>query len=209
MTHLIHKGLDDEKQIAMVFLDISKAFDKVWHDGLLFKLDSNGVKGKLLKLIKSYLGDRKQRVVLNGSVSEFLNILSGVPQGSILGPLFFLVFLNDIIDNIKCHISLFADDTSLLSIAKSWMAVEAELNLALTKVNIWAQKWLVTFNATKTVYMTFSNSSGRNDLNLALNNVKIEKVNCYKHLGIILNDRLSWTDHIEFVCKKQAKSWAI
>ena len=149
MTHLIHKGLDDEKQIAMVFLDISKAFDKVWHDGLLFKLDSIGIKGKLLKLIKSYLGIRKQRVVLNGFVSEFMNILSGVPQGSIFGPLFFLVFLNDIIDNIECRISLFADDTSLLSIAKSWMAVEAELNLALTTVNIWTQKWLVTFNATK------------------------------------------------------------
>ena len=156
----LHKGLDDEKQFAMTFLDISKAFDKVWHDGLLFKLDSIGIKGKLLKLIKSYLGFKKQRVVLNGSVSEFLNILSGVPQGSILGPLFFLVFLNDIIDNIECHISLFADDTSLLSIAKSWMTVEAELNLALTKVNIWAQKWLVTFNATKTVYLTFSNSTG-------------------------------------------------
>ena len=85
------------------------------------------------------------------------------------------------------------------------MAVETELNLALTKVNIWAQKWLVTFNATKTVYMTFSNSSGKNDLNLALNNVKIEKVNCHKHFGIILNDRLSWTDHIDFVCKKASK----
>jgi hypothetical protein len=89
------------------------------------------------------------------------------------------------------------------------MAVEAELNLALTNLNIWAQKWLVTFNATKTVYMTFSNSSKRNDLNLALNNVKIEKVNGHKHLGIILNDRLSWTDHIEFVCKKsKQKAWA-
>ena len=98
LTHIIHKGLDDENKIAMVFLDICKAFDKVWHGGLLFKLNSIGIKGNLFKLIKSYLSNRKQRVVLNGSVSEFLYVLSGVPQGSILGPLFFLIFLNDIVE---------------------------------------------------------------------------------------------------------------
>ena len=117
------------------------------------------------------------------------------------------MFLNDI-DYIECHISLFADDTSLLSIEESWKAVEAELNLALTNLNIWAQKWLVTLNATKTVSMTFSISSKKTDLNLALNNVEIEKKICHKHLGIILNDRLSWKDHIDFVCKKsKQKAW--
>ena len=92
LTHLIHKVLDDEKQIAMVFLDISKAFDKVWHDGLLFKLDSIGIKGKLLKLIKSYLGNRKQRVVLNGSVSEFLQYLIKSSSRINIGTSFFLNF---------------------------------------------------------------------------------------------------------------------
>ena len=124
LTHLIHKGLDDEQKVAMVFLDISKAFDKIWHSGLLFKLKKRGIRGNLLKLLESYLRNRSQRVTLNGSFSEFLLIISGVPQGSILGPLLFLIYLNDIVDDISCHISLFADDTSLLEIAQagsSWL----------------------------------------------------------------------------------------
>ena len=96
-----------------VFLDISKAFDKVWHNGLIYKLKQNGVSGNLLNLIIDFLDPRKQRVVLNGQYSAWASAKAGVPQGSILGPLFFLIFINDLSDNLVSNPKLFADDTSL------------------------------------------------------------------------------------------------
>ena len=92
LTNEIHKSFDDRRslEVRAVFLDISKAFDKVWHDGLLFKLKQNGVSGNLLTLLKNYLTGREQCAVLNASYSHFLSIASGVPQGTVLGPLLFL-----------------------------------------------------------------------------------------------------------------------
>ena len=99
----IHQAFDSTKslEVRAVLLDISKAFDKVWHDGLIFKLEQNGISGNLLRLLLNYLDDRKQRVVINGSYSDCSNIESGVPQGSVLGPLLFLVYINYLERNIK------------------------------------------------------------------------------------------------------------
>ena len=88
-------------KIYSVYLDMSKAFDKVWHEGLSFKLEQNGVKGKLLVLLKNYLSNRKQRVVINGTESNWGVIKAGVPQGSVLGPLLFLIYINDLEDGLK------------------------------------------------------------------------------------------------------------
>ena len=116
----IHKASDDPEclEIRAVFLDISKAFDKVWHDGLLFKLNQNRISGSLLKLFEDYLRDRKQRVVLNAPYSDYSSIESGVPQGSVVGPLLFLVYINDFERNIKSNVKFFAEDTMLLSLVK-------------------------------------------------------------------------------------------
>ena len=100
-----------------MFLDISKAFDKVWHDGLLYKLKRNGINCDLLKLIESFLSDRYQRVILNGQTSKWNEITAGVPQGSILGPLFFLIYINDLPSELSCSPKLFVDDTSLLKMS--------------------------------------------------------------------------------------------
>ena len=114
------KAFEDPASLELraVFLDISKAFDKVWHDGLIFKLRQNGVNGGLLKLFESYLHNREQRVVINGSYSEYLPIEAGVRKGSVFGPLVFLIYINDLEKNIKSNIKFFADDTMLFSIVK-------------------------------------------------------------------------------------------
>ena len=99
-----------------MLLDISKAFDNVWHQGLLYKLQQNGISGNLLETSTDFLKDRKQRVVLNGQNSSWANVEAGVPQGSILGPLLLLIYINDLPDNLSTNVKLFADDTSLFSV---------------------------------------------------------------------------------------------
>ena len=113
ITHEIYKSFDciPPADTRGTFLDISKAFDKVWHEGLIFKLKTYGIDGDLLKLLINYLGDRKQRVVWNGQTSSWKNILAGVPQGSVLGPILFLIYINDLPYGIKSICKIFADDT--------------------------------------------------------------------------------------------------
>ena len=153
LTYIYHtfcKALDDGKEVRSVFCDISKAFDRVWHKGLLFKLEQSGISSSLLLWFKDYLSDRTQCVVLSGSSSDTVPILAGVPQGSILGPLLFLVYINDIVSDIGSSIRLFADDTTLYVIVDDPQNAAARLNSDLQKINDWASTWLVTFNPEKT-----------------------------------------------------------
>ena len=117
-----------------IFLDISKAFDKVWHDGLIFKLKQNGISGNLLNLLSNFLRNRKQRVVLNGQNSSWDDVNVGVPQGSILGPLLFSIYINDLADGLS-NAKLFADDTSLFSVVHSVNTIAKELNNNLLKIS--------------------------------------------------------------------------
>ena len=125
---------------------MSKAFVKVWHEGLLHKLKQNGIDGKLLSLITSYLSNRKQRVVLNGETSDWAPIYSGVPQGSVLGPLLFLIFINDLEAGIISQIKFFADDTSLYSVVKDPEVSARELYHDLLVISNWAKQWKMSFN---------------------------------------------------------------
>ena len=113
ITHEIYKSFDDGYEVRGVFLYISKAFDKVWHNGLIYKLNRNGVNGNLLNLIIDFLDATKQRIILNGHYSSWPSVKAGVPQGSVLVPLFFLIFINDLSDNLVSNPKLFADDNSL------------------------------------------------------------------------------------------------
>jgi hypothetical protein len=190
----------------MVFLDVFKAFDRVWHAGLLHKLSCLGISGKLHDWLKSYLSERKIRVVINGQTSDYLDTNAGVPQGSILGPLLFLVFINDITDNIESDIHLFADDTSLLDIIENHIASYAKLNRDLATLSNWALKWQVTFNANKTVYLQVSRKlNPAPKPNLILNGSNVKEVTNHKHLGLTFNNNFNWSDHISNLVTKSAR----
>ena len=143
ITHEIYRAFNCNPSLEVrgIFLDLSKAFDKVWHQGLLFKLESFGIRGKLLNLLEDYLSNRFQRVLLNGQESSWLPIKAGVPQGSILGPLLFLIYINDLPDGLNLIAKLFADDTSLFSIVQDLNESAKYLNLDLSVISLCAYQW--------------------------------------------------------------------
>jgi hypothetical protein len=206
ITNNIHKALEAGKEVCMVFLDVSKAFDRVWHSGVLNKLRCMGIEGRLFDWLCDYLSDRKIRVVINGQKSEWLRPNAGVPQGSILGPLLFLVFINDITNNIESNINLFADDTSLMEIIENYVESYAKLNRDLDRLSTWSNKWLVTFNATKTVYLKITRKTNPtpNPI-LRLNGEVIKEALTHKHLGLTFNQTLTWSDHIKLLSTKAAQ----
>ena len=202
----IYLGLDKSKEIIMVLLDISKAFDRVWHEGLLFKLRQYGIVDPLLSWLKSYLTDRKQQVVVNGQCSPLLRIHAGVPQGSILGPLLFLVYINDMSHNLSLEIHQFADDTSLLEIIDNPNLSINKINNDLSTLSKWADQWRVTFNATKTHFIRISNKINRQILDkIYLDDIEITEVKSCVNLGLTINNSLDWSEHINNVCNKALK----
>ena len=137
ITHEIYKSFDACLDVRAVFLDISKAFDKVWHQGLLYKLKQNGISGNLLETLTDFLKDRKQRVVLNGQNSSWANVEAGIPQGSILGSLLFLIYINDLPDNLSTNVKLFADDSSSFSVIHDIATSSCNLNHDLSRLREW------------------------------------------------------------------------
>ena len=201
----ICKALDDGLEFRVLFFDISKAFDKVWHEGLLFKLKRAGIRGKLLSWFSSYLSARYQRVLLPGGVSALSLVQAGVPQGSILGPFLFLVYINDIVDDIQANINLFADDTSLSMIVDNPDEVERVLQSDIDKINQWAQKWLVKFNPSKSESLVISRKRSKpNHPDLFMSNIEIPSVTSHKHLGFFLSNDGSWDIHVS---KSIEKAW--
>ena len=203
ITHSIYSSFDCNPSLEVrgVFLDISKAFDRVWHDALLFKLRSNGINGNLYFLIKSFLSNRKQRVVLNGQSSEWANVSAGVPQGSILGPLFFLIYINDLSEGLQTNVKLFADDTSLFSVVHNKIDSANDLNSDLKKISKWAWKWKMSFNPDPTKQaqeIIFSRRFRKeNHPNLIFNNNSVYRANSQKHLGLILDEKLTFNEHLK------------
>jgi hypothetical protein len=194
-------SFDNGVTTQAVYLDITKAFDRVWHRGLLHKLESVGIIGPMLDWFRDYLSNRKQAVVIRGEKSEFKSILSGVPQGSVLGPLLFLIYINDIVENIRSDIKLFADDTSL-SLPHDNPAIQADiLNQDLNTIVEWSHKWKVDFNQTKTEVVDYTQGSHQCE-RLTFDNFELEPINIHKHLGIIFQSNFKWDTHIQSIASK-------
>ena len=197
------QALDSGKEVRVVFCDISKAFDRVWHAGLIHKLRAAGISGQILKWFVSYLENRKQRVVLPGAESGWKYIHAGVPQGSILGPLLFLLYINDIVNEIGSNILLFADDTSLFIIVENPNQAAEILNSDLLKISRWANLWLVKFNPNKNEVMLISRKT--NTLAhppIIMMNQQIQDVQFHKHLGVYFSSDCSWHQHIDYIKQK-------
>ena len=203
ITHNIYKALEKGDDVCFVSLDATAAFDRVWHDALIYKLRSKGVTGPLLNWLKSYLSNRFQRVVIKGQYSEWAQIKAGVPQGSILGPLLFLIYVDDIVNGIESNIYLFADDTSLLENLTDPILSFEKLNRDLSKLDAWSKQWLVSFNPTKTKYIIFSKKKNKQNYpDLFLGGLKLKKVDEIKQLGVTFAQDMSFDVHIKNNCTK-------
>ncbi len=205
--------IDNGNYVGAVFVDLSKAFDMVNHTLLVRKLNSLGITGNENNWFKSYLSNRTQCVSINGCVSTPNVIMSGVPQGSILGPLLFLLFINDMPKNIgNSTVDMYADDTLIYVSHKDVDVIEKYLNEDLACLGKWLDDNLMKVNVSKTKVMllgTNSKTSKIDDINVFMNNTRVEKVNCFKYLGVTIDANLKWTDHVNNVYRKMCNSLGI
>ena len=199
ITHEIYKAFDDGKELRAVFLDISKAFDNVWSEGLILKLKKLGIDGEMIVILSSFLTDRKQRVTMDGVCSDWADIESGVPQGSILGPILFLVYINDLFDEVSSDIRIFADDTFIFRVVDSSSTID--LNADLQKITVWAHQWKLIFNPDlekQAVEVVFSNKKSNTSVHpLTFNGIPVKKQDNTKHLGLVLDSKLNFESNME------------
>ena len=173
-----------------VALDISKAFDRDWHAGLLHKLKPYGISGQIFGLISSFLSNRQLRVVLDGKSSQEYPVNAAVPQGSILGPTLFLLYINDLPDDVICNIAIYADDTTLYfkcnQASDLWQQLElaSELESGLRDTVDWGRNWLVDFNAGKTQLVPFDQSKNTGAIDVKMDGSVLEEKTSFNMLGL-------------------------
>lgn len=211
---LINRNLEqmDNNNIPLnIYIDLSKAFDTLDHEILLYKLNYYGLRDNELNLFKSYLTNRKQLVDFDGCKSEYLAISTGVPQGSILGPLLFIIYMNDFnTASSLFHPIIYADDSTLCTSLDTFNSRAEEINTELVKVSNWLCLNKLSLNVTKTKAMTFC-SKQKHVVNpkIYIDNTEIDFVEHFNFLGILMDRNLSWNKHIDKISKKISKTIGI
>ena len=193
---------DESKAVDIIYLDFQKAFDKVPHKRLLIKLKSHGIQGNVLRWVENWLNNRKQRVVINGKASKWTKVTSGVPQGSVLGPVLFLVYINDIDNGVTGIISKFADDTKIANtVVSNEQVIEMQSNL--DKLSEWGQTWQMNFNADKckVLHIGYRNEKA----NYTLNGTQLKSVDSEIDLGVTISSNLKPSQQCSEVVKKANK----
>ena len=197
--------LDSGKEVCVVFFDIRKAFDSVPHVLLLQKLTEIGLDPCILRWIKNYLTDRKQFVVVNGSTSNMLPVLSGVPQGSVLGPLLFIIYINEIVHQIsqRSYMNLFAHDIALyrdINTADDYVQLQEDINA----VSAFLTLKHLNLNTSKCCHLLLTRKRAHSVLPpvLTLDDVPLASVTSYKYLGVVITSDLMWSTHVTTICNK-------
>lgn len=206
----IRKIIEKGDYALGIFLDLKKAFDTVDHEILLSKLDHYGFRGHSNNLIRSYLTGRSQFTVVNGKKSKIQNIETGVPQGSVLGPLFFILYINDIINCIdNGKMTLFADDTSLLLHHKNLRILKQQAEKEMKNLYEWFISNKLTLNWDKTFFVMYHTKKKRieNFMELKINDKSIKRVDYVTYLGMIIDNNLSWDKHVNKLCTNLARNF--
>ena len=194
-----------------VALDISKAFDRVWHAGLLHKLKSYGMSSQICGLISSFVSNRQLRVVLNGKSAQEYPVNPGVPQCSILGPAVLVLYINDLPDDVVCDIANYADDTTVYSkcdqASDLWQQLElaSELESDLRDTVDWGRKWLVDFNAGKTQLVLFDRSNNICAIAVKMHESVLEEKSSFNMLELTFSPKLDLGSYIIFIAKTASK----
>ena len=200
-VHDISHELDQKRQVDVIIMDFQKAFDKVPHRRLLIKLWRYGIRGKAHKWIEQFLTKRKQRVVVEGEHSEWVNVDSSVPQGTVTGPIDFLLFINDLPDGLESSCRLFADDCILYTTVKGPQDAD-RLQRDLDRLTSWQDKWQMDFNAQKCFVLRISHAKKPFNFEYTLNNTKLEETKTHTYLGVDLSSDLKWNSQVEKICSK-------
>ena len=200
-AHDIATGLKDGKQIDAVLLDFSKAFDKVSHTRLSYKLYYYGIRGPILAWIEDFLSRRTQSVVVDGKTSKSLKVTSGVPQGTVLGPLLFLCYINDLPDRVKSSVRLFADDCLLYRTINTKEDAN-QLQTDLNNLQQWETDWLMSFNPSKCEVITFTKKRKPAKNKYYIRGHQLQETSAAKYLGVQLDNQLTWNQHISSITKK-------
>ena len=194
---LITKAFEENEYVVGIYLDLRKAFDTVDQDILIRKLDKYGIKGSALQIIKSYLTERSQTVSVEQREAKLRDIKIGVPQGSILGPLLFILYINDLADlDVGCQFFLYADDTAIFFKHKNPEMLQGMVNSALPRIAEWLEANYLTLNASKTLFQIYTNRKTSISLNVSINGVGIKLANHIKYLGILIDADMKFTTHI-------------